>query len=147
MLCRAMNKWIHFHFLAFRIDMDNQFQAQVFSHFVAEFNHFRKFPHRIDMHYWERRLSWIKCLHCDMKHYRGILSNRIQHYRVFGFSNDLPHDMDRLGFQSLKMGHSVLHSSTSSRPSGVDFIHQGCYLCLRQIIDAASRCSASSAEH
>ena len=36
--------------------------------------------------------------------------------------------MDSLCFQSLQMSHSVLQVHTSGRPTGVDLIHQGCYL-------------------
>ena len=55
-------KWVDALFDAILVDMLQHFNAVLFCNPIAKFNHFTKFPGRIDVQKRERRLFGVECL-------------------------------------------------------------------------------------
>jgi hypothetical protein len=85
------------------IDVDVQLQSEALHRLVAKRDHFPKFPCGIDMEERKRRQRWVERLHRQMKHHRGVLTDRIEHDGVAEFGRHLAHDVDAFRLQPLEM--------------------------------------------
>ena len=96
------NKRIQVQRSAFLVDVADDFQAQfLFRVLVTELVHVLELPSRIDMHQWKRRLGRVEGLHRQMHHHRRVLTDRVQHDRVFELGCHFPDDVDALSFKLL----------------------------------------------
>ena len=93
------------------VDVDQQVEAELLRHLVAERDHLAELPGRVDMQERERRLGGIERLHRQMQQHRGILADRIEHDRLGEVRRNLAEDVDRLGLQPLEVrqvnGHGL----------------------------------------
>lgn len=81
------------------IYMHDQVDAEPLGRLVAEADHLAKLPGGIDMQQWERDLCRIEGLQRKVQHDARILADRIEHYWLAKFGNDVAHDLDGLSLQ------------------------------------------------
>ena len=85
------------------VDMNEQIEAEPLGGFVAERDHVPKLPGRIDVEQRERRRGRKERLHRQVQHHGAVLANRIQHDGPLAFRDDLAHDVDAFGLETLKV--------------------------------------------
>jgi hypothetical protein len=101
---RAVGKGSNTLLDAIRIDVHEQINAQFLGHPIAKSGHFLEFPAGIDMEERERGLGRVERFHRKMKHHGGILADRIEHDRIGEGGCDFTKNVNRLSFETLKMG-------------------------------------------
>ena len=84
---------------AFLIRVHPQFKAKFFGDSIAKLDHFPELPRGVDVKKRKRNFARIERLARQVKQYRRILADRIQHHRSFELRHDLADDVDRLGFK------------------------------------------------
>jgi hypothetical protein len=89
------------------VDVDDEIDAEAPRRFVAERDHLPELPRGVHMHEREGRLGRVERLHGQVHHDGAVLADRIEHHRVLALGDDLPHDVDALGFQALEMGEGA----------------------------------------
>ena len=85
------------------VDMDEQIEAEPPGSFVAERDHVPKLPGRIDVEQRKRRLGRKEGLHRQVQHHGAVLADGIQHDGPLALRDDLAHDVDAFGLETLKM--------------------------------------------
>ena len=78
-------------------------------HLVAKRDHLAELPGRVDMQEGKWRLGRIEGLHRQMHEHGGILAHRIEHHRLGEARGHLTEDVDRFGFEPIKMGEFREH--------------------------------------
>src|SRR5690606_22125139 len=115
MHARSMRQWADTVTHPVFVDVDQEVETEFIRHPVTKCDHLAEFPRRIHMQKWERRLCRIERLHGQVQKHRGILADRIQHHRLSEICRDLPHNVDRLGFQPLEVRMYFSHAKGVSR--------------------------------
>jgi hypothetical protein len=77
----------------------------------AEFDHLAELVGGVDVQERKRDRPRIKGLLRKTQQHRRILADRIEHHRSFELGDDLPHDVDALGFE------------------GAQVVRRGCRIC------------------
>ena len=95
----SMSKRSYSCMKSLHIAFDNQVPAVFLSIFITELNHLFEFPFGIDMHQWKRNFPRVKSFFGQTNHYRGVLSNAIQHHRILKLRRHFADYMNRLGFE------------------------------------------------
>src|SRR5579871_2652587 len=116
MQCRARVERIDAALKTILVHMHDQAQAKALRGFVAKADHLMEFPGRIDMEKRKRWLGRIEGLHRQMKHYRRILPDRVEHHRVLELGGNLADDLNAFGFEALQMRYYRFYAGQPGRP-------------------------------
>ena len=81
------------------VGVDDQFRANQSGVVVAELDHLAELVGRVDVEQRKRDATWIERLLRETKQHRGVLADRVQHHRPLELGDDLPDDVDALGFE------------------------------------------------
>ena len=100
---RAVDEGTDAHLHALLVDMDDQVHAGLFSHLVAELDHFAEFPGGIDVHQRKGWLAGVKGFAGQVQHHGRILAYRIEHHRALKFGSDFTDDVDTFSFELLEV--------------------------------------------
>ena len=89
------------------VGVDDEIEAELLGALIAERDHLLELPRRVDVHQRERQASRCEGLQRQMQEHRRILADRIEHHRVLGLGDRLPHDVNALGFETLQVSQTL----------------------------------------
>ena len=105
-------KRVDAHLEPFGVDVHEQIEPEPLGGLVAERDHLAELPGGIDVQERKRRLGREERLQRQVQHHRAVLADRIEHHRPLALGDDLAHDVDAFGFETLKVRErrfSVVH--------------------------------------
>jgi hypothetical protein len=88
---------------AVRVGVHDQVEAELLRDAVAQLVHRPELPAGVDVQQRKWGQSRVESLQRDVQHRRAVLADRVEHDRVVALGNDLAHDLDAFGFQTLQV--------------------------------------------
>ena len=86
------------------VDMHAKVDVTSSGHLIAKRDHLAKFPGGIHVQHRQRRHGRVESLAQQVQQHRGILADRIQHYRTLKACLHLAENVDALGFEIVEVG-------------------------------------------
>ena len=88
------------------VAVHDEAHARFGGHAIAHLVHGAELPGGVDVQERERRRRREEGLLRDVQHDRAVLAHRVEHHRVVGLGDRLPHDVNAFGLEPLQVSET-----------------------------------------